>query len=138
MHRDKEKILELLVRSLDEDLSLEEYQVLDEALSDSEELRTKKAELQKLRLLLSEQKEEASLSFVNKVLEKTLETSNSVQKGFQSTLVYLFPRVAAALVILMLGSLLSIYVSEGNLSSEAIVGVADIYPEEAYTILVEE
>ena len=52
-----------------------------------------------------------------------------------ATIHKLFPRVAAACVLLVLLSVVAIYFTEGNLSMEAIVGVQDLAPEDAYSYL---
>lgn len=131
-------ILELLALSLDQELTKEEQQKLDEAFAKYPELEKEKAELLEMRSLLVKQEIVPNTSFVNSVLEKTRQTKLVTQKGFNTIMTSLFPRVAAACVIVLLVSLLSVYFQEGGLSTEMLLGLTEISPDEAYNILEEE
>jgi len=131
-------ILELLALSLDQTLTKEEQQKLDEAFAKYPELEKEKAELLALRSLLGKQKISSNPDFVNSVLEKTKPTQLAKEKGFETIMTSLFPRVAAACVIVLLVSFLSIYFQEGSLSTETLLGLTEISPEEAFNILEEE
>jgi hypothetical protein len=134
----KEKLMELLIHSLDNELTLDEHQALDLAFAKSKEFRAERDRLLKLRSLLNQQRTIASNEFVNAVLGKTTTPVINPVQGFNTTMVRLFPRVAAACVIIMLASLFTVYLAEGELSSDTIVGLSDISPDEAYNILIEE
>jgi len=130
-------ILELLALSFDQDLAKEEQQQLDEAFAKHPELEKEKAELLALRTSLASQKIRPNADFVNSVLEKTRATKSVQKNGFENTITNLFPRVAAACVIVLLASLLSIYFQEGGLNTETLLGLTEISPEEAYSFLEE-
>ena len=126
-----EKILDLLIYSLDNELTDTQQKMLDEALQNSEALRQEQARLLHMRKELAAFSAAPDATFSSNVLQ-VLEQPQSFN------IVQLFPKVAAASVLLFIGSLLAIYFSEGNLSMEAIVGVQDLTPEDAYSYLGSE
>lgn len=123
-----EKILNLLIYSLDNKLTEAQQEMLEEALQSSEMLQKEKARLLHMRNELASFSVEPDDTFSSEVLLQ-LENPKSLN------IVHLFPKVAAASVLLFMGSLLAIYFSEGNLSMEAIVGIQDLTPEDAYSYL---
>ena len=125
----KEAIEELLLRSLDEPLSAKEHSQLEAALKDSAELRREKEQLEKNRRLLSSLKPVPNSTFVNGVMAR-LNTS-----PVEATLLSMLPRAAAACLIILLITLIGIYMAEGSLSTDAIIGVNNLAPEDAYTYL---
>jgi len=125
----KENINELLLRSFDQELSPEERAGLDAALADSEALRREKQQLEKLRNLLGGLRAEADRTFAGKVMSKL------GASPVEATLLSLLPRAAAACLIILLLTLIGIYLSEGSLSTDAIIGVSNLAPEDAYTYL---
>ena len=124
----KETINELLLRSFDQELSAGEKARLDAALAGSEELRLEKQRLEKVRYLLGSLQAEPQRGFANSVMAR-LKASTA-----EATLLSLLPRAAACLIILLL-ALAGIYLAEGSLSTDAIIGVANLAPEDAYTYL---
>lgn len=127
-----EKILSLLIFSLDNELSAEEQHQLDQALAEDTELRTEQDRLLMIREALSAHTVSADVAFADEVMQ-SLETAN--ETGIEARILQLFPQVAAACIVLVLIAMLGIYFSEGNLSTEAIVGVQDLAPEDAYSYL---
>lgn len=125
----KDTINELLLRSFDEELSPEERAGLDAALADSEALRLEKQQLEKLRNLLGGLQAEVDRTFAGKVMSKV-----SISP-VEATLLSLLPRAAAACLIILLLTLIGIYLAEGSLSTDAIIGVSNLAPEDAYTYL---
>lgn len=125
----KENINELLLLSFDQELSPEERAGLDAALADSEALRREKQQLEKLRDLLGGLRAEADRTFAGKVMSKL------GASPVEATLLSLLPRAAAACLIILLLTLIGIYLSEGSLSTDAIIGVSNLAPEDAYTYL---
>lgn len=127
-----EKIIQLLLHSLDHELTEAEQLELGAALEASAELRAEQKALLEMRAALTNFSVEADPAFVDDLMqqlpsEKTVYISGSIRK--------LFPKVAAACVLVLLLSVLSIYFTEGNLSVEAIVGIQDLSPEDAYSYL---
>lgn len=125
----KESIHDLLLRSFDQELSTEEAARLDAALSGSEDLQQEKRQLEALRQLAGELKVAPVDGFADGVLAK-LHTS-----PVEATLLSLLPRAAAACLIILLITLAGIYLTEGSLSTDAIIGVSNLAPEDAYTYL---
>ncbi|MCO6478187.1 MAG: hypothetical protein J5I94_16265 [Phaeodactylibacter sp.] len=125
----KEKIQELLLRSFEEELSGEESSRLEAALEASAELRREKQQVEKLRQMLSALQAGPDESFVDVVMEK-VNTS-----PVEATLLSLLPRAAAACLIIILLTLIGIYLAEGSLTTDAIIGVSNLAPEDAYTYL---
>ena len=125
----KETINELLLRSFDQELSAGEKARLDAALAGSEELCQEKQQLEKVRYLLGSLQAEPQRGFANSVMAR-LKASTA-----EATLLSLLPRAAAACLIILLLALAGIYLAEGSLSTDAIIGVANLAPEDAYTYL---
>ncbi|MCO6491829.1 MAG: hypothetical protein J5I98_25665 [Phaeodactylibacter sp.] len=125
----KETINELLLRSFDQELSGEERTRLEAALAGSEALRREKSQLEALRQMLGGLRAEPTAGFADEVLGK-LNTS-----PVEATLLSILPPAAAACLIVLLLTLIGIYLAEGSLSTEAIIGVNNLAPEDAYTYL---
>ena len=125
----KETIEELLLRSFEQQLSAEERGRLDAALAGSEELRREQQQLEKVRHWLGSLQATPKNGFVDGVM-KELNTS-----PVEATLLSILPRAAAACLIILLLALAGIYLAEGSLSTDAIIGVANLAPEDAYTYL---
>ena len=126
-----EKILSLLIYSLDNELSADEQRQLDQALTASAELCAEQERLLAIRQALASHTIPADNTFANAVMQQLEEK----ETGVEARILQLFPKVAAACVVLVLIATLGIYFSEGSLSTEAIVGVQDLAPEDAYSYL---
>ncbi|GAB5555573.1 MAG: hypothetical protein Sapg2KO_51640 [Saprospiraceae bacterium] len=124
-----EEQYELLLKSLDQALSVKEQDQLDQALAESIALQTTKTELIQMRELLAQKT----------VSETPDDFSQGILRGIQPSKVIQLnswmPQIAAACLILLCTALISIYTMEGTLSTEALLGVQDLSPEEAYTLL---
>ncbi|MCB0561485.1 MAG: hypothetical protein H6573_09415 [Lewinellaceae bacterium] len=125
----KETIEELLLRSFEQQLSAEERGRLDAALAGSEELRREQQQLEKVRHWLGSLQATPKNGFVDGVM-KELNTS-----PVEATLLSILPRAAAACLIVLLLTLIGIYMAEGSLSTDAIIGVNNLAPEDAYSYL---
>lgn len=125
----KEDIQELLLRSFDQELPAGETARLKAALAGSEELRREKRQLEKLRAALRSLQAGANEGFADGVMAR-LKAS-----PVEATLLALLPRVAAGCLIFILLALIGIYLAEGSLSADAIIGVSNLAPEDAYTYL---
>ena len=125
----KENIQELLLRSFEQPLPAEERARLDAALAGSEALQREKQQLEKLRFMLGSLQEEPNRSFTDEVMAR-LNTS-----PVEATLLSLLPKAAAACLAIILLTLVGIYIAEGSLSADAIIGVSGLSPEDAYTYL---
>ena len=128
----KPRIIKLLYRSFDEDLSKREQIQLNEALSKSKELQEKKSILQKVRETLSGlEKPAIEPLFKNRVMEKiyTLQTERE-QVLFYDSLVYVFRRVAFAVTMVLVILFFYTYFSTGSFDPVGIVNGSDVSFEE--------
>lgn len=128
---------DLVLYALDNELTVSEQTRLEEALAISEVLQEERAALLQMRELLASLKPaiERDGSFADQVMQNIHKKPNS---GFWSDLISLSPKVAAACILFVVGSLVGVYFWEGNLSSEAIIGVQHLTPEDAFTIQEEK
>ncbi len=132
------KALELLIRSLDEELTAAEQQQLGQYLKESEALRKEKALLLKMRAGLADMKATAHPGFADQLIrELSQEQQPDQEKESQLFVIinHLFPKVAAACVIVVVLTVLATFLMEGSLSLEAFIGVQDLSPEDAYTLI---
>lgn len=132
-----EKIIDLLIYSFDNPLSKEEQNQLNHALKGSSELRAEQERLLKMREKLKRSNVPKDTDFVDRVMQR-LEQEKIIPSG-NLNVVFLkwFPKIAAACILLLLTSFLSIYLDEGQLSSDALIGLSDVTPEEASTYFEE-
>ncbi len=131
---DKEALLELLIFSLDNELPAQQKLQLEKALQEQPWLRKEKQVLLQLRAGLARVSAPPSESFTDAVmadLGKSEELRHSI-------IVRLFPKVAAACAVFLLAFILNVYFSDGSISMDSVIGVADLSPEEAYSLLLEE
>ena len=119
----------LLLKSLDQTLHPDEQNQLDQALAQSEDLRREKKSLMALRLALSRQAVSTTPSNFSQVIWQ------KVQQPKVILLNRWMPQIAAACLILLCTALIGIYTLEGTLSTEALLGIQDLSPEEAYTLM---
>ncbi|MBK7871043.1 MAG: hypothetical protein IPJ74_10320 [Saprospiraceae bacterium] len=123
--------LELLISSLDQELAPKDQFRLEEALAASQELRQEREEFLRMRELVADLRVQRSNEFVDELMSKLPQQKES---GFWADIVFLSPKVAAACIIFVVVSLLGVYIMEGRLNSEIIIGVEQLTPEDAYSI----
>ena len=123
------KLQQLMIHALDNDITPEEAQLLEQALKEYPELRAEREGLLRMRSLFAELKDVPKLHLESKVLEAI--KANHFVYQLSSAL----PRVAAACLLLIISCLIGIYFSEGSLDMEAILGVSELSPEDAVTYL---
>ncbi len=128
----------LLIRSLEEPLSMEESNRLKNALQKSPELRKEQEELQALRQLLASFSVAKSDAFVDKTMQIIQQKRINGDEKINQFLIAIFPKAAAACVLLLATFMLYILFSEGSLDTETLVGLNDLTPEEAYSFLIDE
>lgn len=125
----EQEIKNLLIRSLTEELSSEEADRLQAALSQSEELRLERESLLQTVSSVRAAIPSADPAFVDRVM------SNLDKKRKEIALVVqLFPRVAAACVLAVIALTLFLYFEAGSLSTEALVGLEGLSVEEAVAL----
>lgn len=129
MMKDTE-IYELLVQSLDTELEPQEQKILELALQGRPEWRAKKEELLALRATLGSLHVAEQADFVDQVMLRVAKAKSRVIQ-----LPQFVAQIAAACVLLVLSVLMSLYFSEGSLNTDVLLGIQDLSPEDAYTLL---
>lgn len=119
-----DKLTELLLRSFDDQLSKEEQKSLDEGLAISEELRSEKESIIKMRQLLSNTDFKFDKGFADDVVENIMPAEKDFFIGFYN----IFSRVALSGVAAIILFLVSIYFIDGSLNIETIQGIAEYTP----------
>lgn len=114
--------IDLLYRAQDNPLSPAEEQELELALERSPELRAERDKLKSLRAALGRMKPRPRADFTAQVM---------VQLEARAVPLRWLRRVAAACLLLLLGALLTLYLSEGSLSTDTLIGVEELQPEDA-------
>ena len=127
----KQDLYDLLLRSLDQELSTKETNLLEKALAKSPELRKEKEQLLATRNLFANWTVAKDPSFSSAVMNRIGEIKQKLPNSFSPSVIRLFPSVAAACIIFIMIMLLNIYLTDGSLSSEAMLGLENLYPEEA-------
>lgn len=128
MDREYKKKLDLLVRSLDQNLQPAEALELQDALEKSINLQQEKTHLLEIRGQLQGWQPPTSSHFAARVMRQI---GRQIEEDFGTIIVRLFPRVAAACVLVLGIALGTIYLTEGSLMMETIIGVNDVMPEDA-------
>ena len=128
----KQDLHQLLIRSLDETLTPQEQQRLDDALSASTKLRQEKAQLLQMRNLVAALRVKRDTNFAERVMARI---SRKEDASLLNGIVSLFPKLAAACLLVFMLSLLGIYTYQGSLSGEVIIGVENLLPEDANSIV---
>ena len=127
-----EKIVELLYRSFDDDLSKKEQDFLEKALKDSEKLRRERDKIIAQRQALSETAAHSFKPyFAEKVMERieSLSDKNGLEK-FYETFKAMFRRFAIAGAIILIALIIyNLRIGE-NISSEEIFYTSDLTIEE--------
>ena len=113
-------VKELLVRSFDEQLLPEEQKKLNEALTQSEELRQEMKEIKELRDLIGGFSPSFEPGFSQAVLVKIEHTEQN------SSLSNLFKKFAFGGVAAIIALLVSVYLTDGNLSVDSLLGLSDL------------
>lgn len=122
-----DEIKEILRKSFDTELSIEEQELLENTMQTSEELQNEKASLLKMRSLFAKTSFSFSDSFMDDVVEKSGIESNEQQHLIQ--FFQIFKRIAITGAAAIIALLISIYVIDGTLSSESLFGISEYSPE---------
>jgi len=121
---------EILLKSFDEQLTIEEQQFLNEALEHNASLRTEQADLIRMRSFFQNYEAPQNENFETAVLDKLPDFSAK-----RISLARWFPRVAAASIIALAISMGQIYMDSGSITGDAILGLEDITSDEAYSYI---
>ena len=127
----EKELYELLLRSMDEPLSPEEAERLNQALTESELLRSRRDELLKLRNTLQHSSYQFKPFFPARVMHKIeqLEVSSS----FSDYWLRAFRSVALPGLAILLLLFLFTWMKDGSMSWEALTGVSAFEQEELLT-----
>jgi hypothetical protein len=96
------KIIELLYRSFDDKLTEAEQQGLDQALSDSKELREEKSRIAQMRTAISDSGQVSFKPFFAEKVIRRIREAQQAQESFFDSLIYVFRPVVIAVTILLL------------------------------------
>ena len=133
----REKIQELMIYALDNELTTHEQSILQEGMIQFPSLSDELDSLKEIRQLLGKQKLAPSPTFVNQLMGHLDQAKVLTIASFETTMLHLFPKIAAACVILLLVTLLNTYIGEGSISTETLVGIIDLSPDEAFSVLAD-
>lgn len=126
----KETTRDLMIYALDNELTQEEAQRLELALQASADLRAEQRQLLAMRQLLAESQPEPSPVFVENIIAQL---AKPPQTQLSTLIVNLYPQIAAACILAIAISLSAIYLTEGSLTLDALVGVTEVSLEDAQT-----
>ncbi len=123
---------ELLLRSLDEELSPTELETLQIALQESEVFRREQQHLLNARALMTGQEFDFNPGFEERVMTSVnrLETEKGKTYSFDSSLLLAFKRVAVSGIAAILILLAMTYYQHQSLSINAITGLNKLDPED--------
>jgi hypothetical protein len=96
------KIIELLYRSFDDELSQTERKQLDEALLKSKDLREEKSRIAQMRTAISNSGQLSFKPFFAEKVIRRIRKAQQAQESFFDSLIYVFRPVVIAVTILLL------------------------------------
>jgi len=136
------KIRALLYRSFDKSLSSREKQVLENALSQSEALRTEKESILQMRQAIKKGKVSGFQPFfAERVLNQASIQAKAEDSFFNSLLIVFRPLAIAAVVVIIIISAYNI-TSSGQVSLEGALAVPEVTLNDAYAtslaVVIEE
>ena len=134
------ELLDLLIRSLDDDVNQNEKDILEKALSESDHLRKEKEKLLKMRALIGKGEYQFSYGFADRVLNRLDHKSNhnGIEFGFVKDLNRIFTRVAITGIAAILILLLSIYITTGSVSLDSLSGTHEYSEDNVISYLLYE
>ncbi len=111
-----------IYRSLDGGLSPKEEHALQQALQASAELREEQEKIRRLRSALRDFQPAVDEGFTRRVFSKVRE---------ESVTAHWLRSVAAACLLLIASAFIGLYLAEGSLSQDTLIGVEELQPEDA-------
>ena len=124
-----EELYDLLIQSLDQNLTPAENQRLEQALADSEELRTERDRLIAMRASLEEYPYQFKPFFVGRVMHQL----EQLESPFASSWILAFRQIALPGLALLIALLFFTWMKDGSLSWEIFTGVSAFEQEELLT-----
>jgi len=131
---------DLLIRSMNDQLTAEEDKQLQQALKGSSELREEKIKLNKVGKLLSSRNYSFSDGFRNRVMQAVNDEKKSkvISIDFTRSFTSMFYRIAVAGVAVIILLVISLYISHGSLNVNAFTGVDPISEDNLISVLLYE
>jgi hypothetical protein len=128
-------IQELMLKSFEGSLSISEQTILDEAIGSSKSMYKKFEELKELRHLMSAYELDDNQLWDDEDIMRFIPGKKAGNQPKVFTLGRYWSRIAAACVFACIISMSSVYFQNGSIDADTLVGVDDIYADEAYTYL---
>ena len=130
----------LLIRSMNDQLTAEEDEQLQQALKGSSELRDEKIKLNKVGKLISSRNFSFSDGFRNRVMQAIGDEKKGrvISMDFTRSFTSMFNRIAVAGVAAILLLVISLYISHGSLNVNTFTGVDPISEDNLISVLLYE
>ena len=131
---------DLLIRSMNDQLTAEEDKQLQQALKGSSELREEKIKLNKVGKLVSSRNYSFSDGFRNRVMQAVGDEKRGkvISMDFTRNFTSMFNRIAVAGVAVIVLLVISLYISHGSLNVNTITGVDPISEDNLISVLLYE
>ena len=135
-----QEMYDLLIRSMNDQLTAEENKKLQQALKGSSELREEKIKLNKVGKLLSSRNYSFSDGFRNRVMQAVSDEKKGkvISIDFTRNFTSMFNRIAVAGVAAILLLVISLYISHGSLNVNTLTGIDPISEDNLISVLLYE
>ncbi|MCK4698726.1 MAG: hypothetical protein KAT38_00255 [Bacteroidales bacterium] len=135
-----QEMYDLLIRSMNDQLTVEEDKQLQQALKGSSELREEKIKLNKVGELLSSRNYSFSDGFRNRVMQAVSDEKKDkvISIDFTRNFTSMFNRIAVAGVAVIVLLVISLYISHGSLNVNTFTGVDPISEDNLISVLLYE
>jgi hypothetical protein len=135
MKAHEQDIKALMMKSLDESLSIDEQIKLDETLNSSQEMQKEYQELRQMRHLLEHYEVPDDALWSDQEILDFIPVTRSQNGARIFLLGRYWSKIAVACAIAFMVSLGSVYFQNGSLDGDTLVGIDEINADEAYTYL---
>lgn len=129
----KDDLKYLLVQSFDQELSQEQKEILADALNRFDWMKEEREAIVQLRAQLASFRASQDDAFVDRVMIAVDET---YPQSTTTIMVRWFPQVAAACILMAIAFIVNLYLSQGAMNVDGLVGLEDVSPEEAFSYLM--
>ena len=130
----------LLVRSMNDQLTAEEEKQLQQALKGSSELRDEKIKFNNVRKLISSRNHSFSDGFHSRVMQAVSNEKKGkvISMDFTRSFTSMFNRIAVAGVAVIALLIISLYISHGSLNVNTFTGVEPVSQDNLVSVLLYE
>ena len=135
-----QEMYDLLIRSMNDQLTVEEDKQLQQALKGSSELREEKIKLNKIGKLISSRNYSFSDGFHSRVMQAVSDEKKGkvISIDFARSFTSMFNRIAVAGVAVIALLVISLYISHGSLNVNTITGVEPVSQDNLVSVLLYE